>query len=63
MKVICVSTNSVYGRLTVDKVYVISYNLYSWYEIIDDNGYLSCFPKDLFIKLAEFRQSQIDSIF
>jgi hypothetical protein len=62
MRVICIRTSSSYGKLIIDKIYEVLYEATLWYEIIDDNGYLSYFPKDLFIILADFRQSQIDSI-
>lgn len=62
MKVICVLTSPTYGKLTIDKVYDVIQETALWYEIIDDSGYQSFFVKDYFIKLAELRQKQIDSI-
>ena len=51
-----------YNNLTLNKIYIVNYIDNLWYEITDDNGYKCWVNISDFVSLADYRNSQINSI-
>ena len=66
MKVVFVSSPAYperyYNNLTINKIYTVNYIDNLWYEIADDDGYLCWVNISDFIPIADYRDSQINSI-
>ena len=63
MKVICIDNDSLNFDLTIDKIYDTITIKGNYYELISDIGEKHLYYTTRFVKLSEFREQQINSIF
>ena len=63
MKIKCINNDNGWIALTIGETYEVTY-IYkeSDYEIINDNGYSSFYPKRIFKPLSEIRAEKIDKL-
>ena len=60
IKVICIKEDT--GKLIKGKIYDSEWKIYSGFRLINETGWISTYPEEYVIPLAEWRDRQINAI-